>query len=104
MAVLDRIDMAGVQIIGWDPSAKQIRSWVFDSDGGFAEGRWTRKRNSWFVTTTGTLPDGRKASSVNVITYVNDNQFKWRSVNRTVDGQLQPNIEQIVVVRAEATE
>ncbi len=34
----DQIDMSGMQWIGWDPSTKQIRSWVFDSDGGFGQG------------------------------------------------------------------
>ncbi len=33
----DNIDMSGMQIIGWDPAAKRIRSWVFDSDGGFGK-------------------------------------------------------------------
>ena len=37
ITVRDRITMAGMQIIGWDPARKQIRSWVFDSDGGFGE-------------------------------------------------------------------
>ncbi len=40
----DRIQLSGLQIIGWDPARKQIRSWVFDSDGGFSEGRWTKKK------------------------------------------------------------
>ena len=104
VSVEDRIDMAGMQIIGWDPAAKQIRSWVFDSDGGFAEGRWTKKENRWSITTTGTTPDGLKASSVNIITYVDDSQFKWQSVSRTVDGELLPNIDEVVVVRALAAE
>jgi uncharacterized protein (TIGR02246 family) len=34
VVVGDEVDIAGVQIIGCDPAAKQIRSWVFDSDGG----------------------------------------------------------------------
>ena len=34
----DRVTTSGVQFIGWDPSAKRIRSWVFDSDGGHGEG------------------------------------------------------------------
>ncbi len=102
VSVGDRIDMAGMQIIGWDPAAKQVRSWVFDSDGGFAEGRWTKKGNRWSITTTGTTPDGRKASSVNVISYIDDDQFKWQSVSRTVDGELLPNIDEVAVVRAPA--
>src|SRR5262249_43443821 len=30
------------QRIGWDPLGKRIRSWVFDSEGGFGESLWTR--------------------------------------------------------------
>ena len=48
------VDMSGMQIIGWDPAAKQIRSWVFDSDGGFYEGKWTRKGDRWVIQQTGT--------------------------------------------------
>ena len=51
----DRIDMAGMQIIGWDPAAKQIRSWVFDSDGAFGEGVWNKQGNRWYIQSTGTL-------------------------------------------------
>ena len=36
--IRDRIDMAGMQIIRWDPATKQIRSRVFDSDGSFWPG------------------------------------------------------------------
>jgi uncharacterized protein (TIGR02246 family) len=104
VSIRDRIDMAGMQIIGWDPAAKQIRSWVFDSDGGFAEGRWTRNKKGWSIITTGTLADGGKASSVNVITRVDDDQFKWKSLNRTAGGELLPNIDEVVVVRGQSAE
>ncbi len=104
VSIADRIDMAGMQIIGWDPATKQIRSWVFDSDGGFAEGRWAKKGNRWSITSVGTTPDGLKASSVNVITRIDDNQFKWQSVSRTADGELLPNIDEVVVVRAQTAE
>jgi len=102
VAVEDRIDLAGVQIIAWDPAAKQIRSWVFDTDGGFGEARWTKKDDRWYVTTTSTLADGRKASAVNVITPVDARSFRWKSVNRIIDGQLLPNVDEVVLVRAEA--
>ena len=45
----DRIDLSGMQFVGWDPARKQIRSWVFDSDGGIAEGVWTRSGDRWIV-------------------------------------------------------
>jgi uncharacterized protein (TIGR02246 family) len=57
--------LRGTQRIGWDPNARAIRSWVFDSDGGIVEGRWRRDGNSWIVKTTGVLPDGSESSAVN---------------------------------------
>ena len=43
VAIGDQVNKSGMQIIGWDPVAKQIHSWVFDSDGSFGEGTWTHK-------------------------------------------------------------
>jgi uncharacterized protein (TIGR02246 family) len=91
------VDMAGMQIIGWDPSIKQIRSWVFDSDGGFGQATWTKKENRWYVQQSGVLPDGGKSSAVNIITYVDDNTCTLQSVNRTVDGELLPNIDEVKI-------
>jgi uncharacterized protein (TIGR02246 family) len=97
--VRDRIDMAGMQIIGWDPSTKQIRSWVFDSDGGFGQGTWTKKGDRWYIQQTGVLPDGLKSSAVHIITRVDDSTCTRQAVNRTADGELLPNIEEVVVAR-----
>jgi uncharacterized protein (TIGR02246 family) len=95
----DRIDLAGMQIIGWDPAAKQIRSWVFDSDGGFGGATWKKKDNRWYIQQTGVLPDGRKSSEINIITHVDDNTCTLQSVNRMVDGELLPNIEQVTITK-----
>lgn len=95
----DQVDVSGMQIIGWDEAAKQIRSWVFDSDGGFGDGVWSRKENRWTIQATGTLPDGGKSSAVHVMTQVDNNAFKWQSVNRDVDGELLPNIDEVMIVR-----
>ncbi len=91
----ERIDMAGMQIIGWDPSSKQIRSWVFDSDGGFGQATWKKKGNRWYIQQSGVLPDGRKSSAVNIITCLDDETCALQSINRTVDGELLPNVEEV---------
>ena len=104
VSVRDRVEMAGVQIVGWDPAAQQIRSWVFDSDGGFGEGMWTKKDKQWHVHSKGTLPDGGQSTSVNIITHVDDDTFTWQVVNRVVDGELLPNVDEVVVVRQAAAE
>jgi uncharacterized protein (TIGR02246 family) len=100
MSVGDRIEMSGMQIVGWDPAQKRIRSWVFDSDGGFNEGVWTKKDNRWFIQATGTLPDGGSTSAVNIITKRDDDTYTWQTIDRQAGGELLPNIDEVVVVRA----
>jgi len=99
ISVRELINTSGVQIIGWDPSAKQIRSWVFDSNGGFGEGVWTKKGKAWHILSRDTLANGQKASEVNIITFVDKNSFTWQSVDRQAAGQLLPNIGAVTVVR-----
>lgn len=99
VSVGDKIDMSGLQIIGWDPAHKEIRSWVFDSAGGFGQGVWNKKDKSWTIRLTGTLPDGSSTSSTHIITYLKDNAYGWQSVNRIVGGELQPNIDEVVAFR-----
>lgn len=100
VVVGDEVDMAGMQIIGWDPIARQIRSWIFDSDGGFSEGKWTRKGDDrWFIQQEGTLPNGGRVSAVNVITRVDGDSFTWQSVNREMNGDILPNVDEVLVVR-----
>ena len=63
-------DLEGTQVIGWDPAAGTIRSWMFDSDGGFGEGTWSKKGNRWLIKFKQVLPDGRKASATNIYTII----------------------------------
>ncbi len=95
----DRIDMSGTQVIGWDPAVETIRSWVFDSDGGFTQGIWSRRDDGWSIRAVGVLPDGRKASMVNIIRLIDDDTFTLQSVGREVDGELLPNIDEVTVIR-----
>ena len=97
--VLDRVDLSGMQIVSRDPTAKQIRSWVFDSDGGFGQGTWTRNGNRWSIQQSGLLSDGRKSSSVNILTYLDDDSFTLQSINRIVNGQLLPNIDEVEITK-----
>ena len=73
--------------VGWDARLARIRSWVFDSTGGFAEAFWRRDGKKWYVGTTGVLPDGGTGGATNIYEFVDDNTFVWRSTERDVDGQ-----------------
>ena len=90
---------SGIQIVGWDPAAKSIRSWTFDANGTFTEATWQQRKGSWFVRNRGTLPDGRTATMVNVMKPVDDNSFTWQTIERTAGGELLPNIDEIAIVR-----
>ena len=97
--IRDRLNVAGMQIIGWDPAAKQIRSWVFDSDGGFGQATWKKKGDRWSVQQSGVLPDGRKSSAVTILHRLDDSTCTMQTVNRTADGELLPNIEEIKITK-----
>jgi uncharacterized protein (TIGR02246 family) len=97
--VEDRIDLEGTQVIGWDASIGKIRSWMFDSEGGFGVGVWSNRGNRWTVQSLRVLPDGKRGSVTSVNEYVDENTMKLYTVGREVDGELLPNIGPIKVVR-----
>jgi uncharacterized protein (TIGR02246 family) len=99
MIIGNQVDTSGMQVIGWDPVNKQIRSWVFDSDGAFSEGTWTQKGDKWLIQQKGTLVDGGQTTALNIIKRLDDNTLTWQSINRTIDGELQPNIDEVIVAR-----
>jgi uncharacterized protein (TIGR02246 family) len=82
-----------IQWLGWDPQVEQIRSWVFDDQGGFAEALWSRSGNNWTSESIGVLPDGTTGSSVNVLKYQDDDTFTWQSLRREADGQPLPDVD-----------
>lgn len=97
-----RLDVQGTQVIGWDAAAGKIRSWSFDSHGGFSEGTWARKDNYWTIRNAGVSPEGRKTSAINTLTRLDDDRFSFKSTSREIDGEPQPDIEAVEVVRASA--
>ena len=92
-------DFSGMQVIGWDPAAKTIRSWTFDSNGTFAEATWEHRGQRWFIRNRGDLPDGRAATMVNAMKQVDEDSFTWQTIDRTAGGELLPNIDEILIVR-----
>jgi len=96
---IDDDSFSGMQIVGWDPAAKAIRSWTFDSNGTFTEAKWEQRGGRWFIRNRGTLPDGRTATMINVMKPVDENSFTWQTIERTAGGELLPNIDEILIVR-----
>jgi uncharacterized protein (TIGR02246 family) len=91
--------LEGWQIIGWDPIEGCIRSWTFDDEGGFSEGRWTREGNRWLQRETGVTADGSHTAADNTFSKLSNDRFTWESNNRTLDGLPQPGIDRIEINR-----
>jgi uncharacterized protein (TIGR02246 family) len=91
--------MTAHQRIGWDPIKKQIKSWVFDSGGGYGEGLWTRRGTQWVIKSTDVLPDGQTASSTHVLAPTGSNSARWTSTERTLGDQSFTEPADYVMVR-----
>jgi uncharacterized protein (TIGR02246 family) len=99
VATGEGIESSGLQIIGWDAKNKQIRSWLFDSNGGFIDGTWTQRDNRWVVQSVATLADGSSGSFTSVFRPLEDGRYAWRKINRVLDGRILPNVDEVVVQR-----
>jgi uncharacterized protein (TIGR02246 family) len=84
--------LKGTQRIGWDPQAKQIRSWVFDSAGGFGESVWTPVGDDWVCKATAVRSDGSSASATRIITRATQDRVIWTATDRLADGEQLPEL------------
>ena len=88
--------------IGLD-AAGQFQSWHFDPDGGHGHGNWLRERNHWVVDSQGQRGDGTPKASVNLLSRFGKDELGWRSIDRMVGGQPQPESPLIRLKRADAS-
>jgi uncharacterized protein (TIGR02246 family) len=75
------------------------RTATFDSEGGFSEGVYSQDGDQWIVKMRGVTHDGKLASSTNVTTLKGKDRRTWESHDRVVGGEVQPDIEEVSIVR-----
>ena len=92
-------ELKGTQRIGWDPLTKQIKSWVFDSRGGYSDGFWTRGGEQWIIKSAGVRPDGLTTSATQVLTRVSKDRLLWKSTDRTIGGETRDDLQEFMMVR-----
>ena len=90
---------AGTEVIGWDPHAQRIRSWVFDSSGGFGESMWVHDGDRWLIQYAGTLADGSEVSATHILTTVDADTLTLQSKDRSINGDRQPDAPAITLKR-----
>lgn len=99
----DGAEQLGTQIIGWDPRARQIRSWTFNADGSFGDGLWSKSGEDWLIKSSQTLADGSAASGTYVMTKVDADTLSLKLVGHEIEGEPQPTGKSVTVVRSEET-
>ena len=98
-AYFDDREQQGTQVIGWDPRNRQIRTWIFHSDGAFGQGTISRHDDAWMLKMSQTLSDGRTAAGTQILTRVDDNTITVQVIGETVAGELLPTADPVTVVR-----
>jgi len=81
------------QRIGFDPVTGQLRSWTFDDDGGFTEGRWAATDRGWVIRSEATMPDGTTGSALLTVSVKGPDRFVIRGTERIVAGVEEPDFE-----------
>ncbi|MCI0740396.1 MAG: SgcJ/EcaC family oxidoreductase [Gemmataceae bacterium] len=95
--VKGRSTLKGSARIGWDPLAKHIRSWIFDSEGGFGEGHWSLVDDTWVIKAKGVSDDGKVVTTTNHLTQVSRDRMNFVSVDRIVGDERIPGLAAAVV-------
>jgi hypothetical protein len=85
--------------IGWDPLTRQIKSWFFDSQGGYGSALWVRNGDQWIIKSSGVLPDGKTATATNTLTRVSPTEARLLATERTMGSQHIPDELQTIMVR-----
>jgi uncharacterized protein (TIGR02246 family) len=97
--VQGKTDHKGTQRIGWDPLTKQVRSWAFDSKGGFGEGHWSRRGEQWVIKSTGVRSDASTTSATQTLARLGKDRLLWTSTNRTLGGETLDEAHELLMVR-----
>jgi uncharacterized protein (TIGR02246 family) len=91
---------SSLMILAWDPRTSQLRSWLFDSDGGRGEAVWTRASdNQWMIRAEGVSRAGSPNSATQIVTVVSKDAVKTSSVDRIIGGEVMPDIDEVLMVR-----
>jgi len=90
--------LKGTQRIGWDPQAKQIRSWTFDDAGGFGESTWTPVEDAWVCKVKGIAADGTSVSATRTLTRATTDRVIWYATDRLSGDEQEPDLA-ITMVR-----
>jgi uncharacterized protein (TIGR02246 family) len=97
--------LKGSQRIGWDPRTKQIRSWIFDTSGGFGQALWSPTGvDSWICKAEGVSSEGEMASATRRLSRVSQDLAVASSTDRILANEPLPSVETTMVRKPPAAQ
>lgn len=96
---IDGTKSSGMQLIGWNPQGAHVQSWDFSPDGGHAVGTWIPHQDGWSAQMRGIAGDGTLTTAINQLRRLDDNAYVWRSIQRTADGAVIADTDEVVLKR-----
>ncbi|MFM8173422.1 MAG: DUF4440 domain-containing protein [Pirellulaceae bacterium] len=90
------------QRIGWDANEGQLRSWNFESDGGFGQSLWTPTDEGWVLHSAATGPDGTEARATITMIPTENGRYVVKGSDRMVGDVMEPDFEYIVAKKPPA--
>ncbi len=92
-----QVELSSQQRIGWDPVYEQVRSWVFDADGGFGEALWNKVGETWVMKSSAVMPDGATGSATFIIEPQGKDRFVMRGLDRILGEDVREDVEMTIV-------
>jgi uncharacterized protein (TIGR02246 family) len=81
------------EVVGYDAAEDRLRSWTFDSAGGFSEAAWQPDGANWLLVSKSVNPDGTRGSSQLEIRPAADGRsFTVEGYNRESGGVPMPKL------------
>lgn len=87
------------QRIGWDPLTGKIRSWMFDSDGGFGGGLWTPTQEGWVIKSESTQTDGSIGFATVYYRQLDQDRYQMIGTDRLIGDETAEDFD-VTVTRA----
>jgi uncharacterized protein (TIGR02246 family) len=85
--------------IGYDARRGAFHSWHSEQDGAQSRAQWHRDGNRWVIDSSGLTTDGKETSGQFMLSRIDDNNFTWRTANRSVGDKTLPDSVPIKLTR-----
>lgn len=92
--------LSGTQRIGWDPLTRKVRSWGFDSQGGYGESFWNWDGERWVIRSSAVHSDGTTVASLNYLIPESNDVYRWEASHRMSGDEALPDLHLKIVRHA----